>query len=267
MVVAMARIACVHGPYKGQKATSGNFAMPTAPQEIAMGPISEFNIYHLMTIDDPAEPFSCVVNEARGTGDCTIVDKTLGPGERKSRPQKTAINPTQPSPEGPKLYRFKPNQLGHLASIIRAKNAGPYEVTFDIMFDAPAVYQAVKASGVLTKSKVAETLRVDETDVIVAMWWDCALAFKATIVRPMVSGGFGEVDMHASTQHVPLMALEIPLGSAHAISSRMQGFTSWLLKKRAGQASVLLAAVIAGSLLWKGKSPMSIRAADIVRGK
>lgn len=260
MVVAMARIACVHGPYKGQKATSGNFAMPTAPQEIPMGPISEFNIYHLMTIDDPVEPFSCQVHEAQGSGQCKEVDRNLGPGVRESILGKktNSLNPTQPAANGPKPFAFKPNQLGHLASIIRAKNAGPYEVTFDAIFDSPTLYQAVKDSGVLTKSKVAEALQIDESDVIVAMWWDPALAFKVTIVRPMVSGGFGEVDMHASTQHVPLMELEIPQSAASSISTRTNSLVNWLSKKRSAQLTVLLAAFSVASLLWQGRLPVSL---------
>lgn len=191
MVVAMARIACVHAPYRNQIATAGNFAMPTAPQEIEMGLISEFNIYHLLTIDEPVKLFSCVVHKAEGSSQCQSVDRSLGPGLR-STPSKqagSAIHPTQPSTEGPAPFAFKPNQLGHLASILRSKNAGPYEVTFDAIFDSPEVYEAVKRSGVLTKAKVAETLQIRESDVSVCMWWDSALAFKATVVRAMVSGG------------------------------------------------------------------------------
>lgn len=255
MVVAMARIACVHGPYKGQKATSGNFAMPTAPQEIAMGPISEFNIYHLMTIDDPFEPFTCVVHETEGTGECSFVDKTLGPGAGLSNSSGKTIktNPTVPSANAPSLFRFKDNQLGHLASIIRAKNAGPYEITFDVIFESPDVYKAVKSSGVLTRDKVAKALSIDESEVIVAMWWDPALAFKVTIVRPMVSGGFGEVDMHASTQHVPLMELEIPMHSASALTMQAKDLMSRYASKRSVQASVMVGAASLASLAWKGK--------------
>lgn len=255
MVVAMARIACVHGAYKGQKATSGNFGMPTAPQEIEMGPISEFNIYHLMTIDDPSGPFSCEVHEAKGSGKCTVVDRTLGPGGMQSASAKRTgpVNPVQPSTDSPEPFAFKPNQLGSLASIIRAKNAGPYEVTFDVMFDSPVVYETVKASGVLTKSKVAECLQVDKADVIVAMWWDSALAFKATIVRAMVSGGFGEVDMHASTQHVPLMELEIPMSAVSRFPSGASKLLNWCLERRAGQLSMALAVFSIAGVLWKGR--------------
>lgn len=220
-----------------------------------MGPISEFNIYHLMTIDDPIEPFACVVHGVEGTGECSSVDKTLGPGSGQSNsPEKTPkTNPTAPFANAPEPFRFQDNQLGHLASIIRAKNAGPYEVTFDVMFDSPDVYSAVKSSGVLTTANVAKALSIDESEVIVAMWWDPALAFKATIVRPMVSGGFGEVDMHASTQHVPLMELEIPMTAASTLTVQTKTLMTRYASNRSVQASIMVLAAALTSLAWRGK--------------
>lgn len=259
MVVAMARIACVHGPYLGQKATSGNFAMPTAPQEIEMGLVSEFNIYHLMTIDDPLSPFSCEVHLSEGSGQCKAVEKTLGPGTAAA-PKRTNATPNSTRTDF-KLFSFAPNQLGHLASIIRTKNAGPFEITFDAIFDSPAVYERVKASGVLAKSKVAEVLGIPESNVLVAMWWEQALAFKATIVRPMVSGGFGEIDMHGSCQHVPLMELEIPVRAGEVVAKQISSLSAgtrqlmaWCRDRRLGQVSMLLVAFSVASLMRLGKS-------------
>ena len=34
-----------------------------------------------------------------------------------------------------------------LATVIRSKNAGPFELTFDILFDDPEKYALVKRSG------------------------------------------------------------------------------------------------------------------------
>ena len=45
--------------------------------------------------------------------------------------------------------------LGELARLIRSKNAGPFELTFDIMFDDDITYQRVKNSGALTREAVA----------------------------------------------------------------------------------------------------------------
>jgi hypothetical protein len=43
-------------------------------------------------------------------------------------------------------------KLGKLASLIRSKNARPFELTFDIMFDNLASFERVKASGALGSS-------------------------------------------------------------------------------------------------------------------
>ncbi len=43
--------------------------------------------------------------------------------------------------------------LKNLAKVIRSKNSGPFELTFDVIFADPAVYEHVKASGVLTRTE------------------------------------------------------------------------------------------------------------------
>ena len=254
MVVAMARIACVHGPYQGQKATSGNFAMPTAPQEIEMGLISEFNIYHLMTIDNPTEYFPIELHTAQGSGNTKGAVKDVGPGaaplkKKLANDGRPKIDPTKPLFAVAKPFLFEPNKLGALASVIRSKNSGPYEITIDAIFDSPATYNFVKSSGVLKKSTIANLYNLDESKIEVAMWWDAALAFKTTIVRPMVSGGWGEIDMHASCQHVPLMHLEVPLSTTQKLirqvsllSSRLRHIASSATSRPAGRmfAAVLI---------------------------
>lgn len=56
-VCAMARSLMLHWGYPGRKATAGNLAMPFSPADFAAGEVYEFNIYHLMRIDDPAALF------------------------------------------------------------------------------------------------------------------------------------------------------------------------------------------------------------------
>ena len=102
--------------------------------------------------------------------------------------------------------------LGTIALVVRSKNAGPYELTFDVMFDSPRVYQRVKDSGVLNEAMIARIYRIQEHDVIACLFWDQAMAFKATIVRPIVSGGFGESDVHGSQQHIPLLYVQLDAG-------------------------------------------------------
>ena len=56
-------------------------------------------------------------------------------------------------------------QLAELARLIRSKNAGPFELTFDIMFDDDATYQRVKHSGALTREAVAARYNLPVSEV------------------------------------------------------------------------------------------------------
>jgi hypothetical protein len=118
----------------------------------------------------------------------------------------------------PKSYFLTPEPahgicyLGDIASIVRSKNAGPYELTFDIMFDDDDTYTKVKDCGILTQATVAQLYQIGEEDVIASLFWDPARAFKATIKRVSVSGSFGETDTHGSQQHVPFLYLGLLFG-------------------------------------------------------
>lgn len=80
------------------------------------------------------------------------------------------------------------------------------------MFTERDTYERVKKANVLTKSTIAQLYNIPEGDVDVSMWWDQAMAFKATIPRYRSSGGFGETDTHGSQQHAPLLYLTFPWG-------------------------------------------------------
>ena len=77
--------------------------------------------------------------------------------------------------------------LRELAQVIRSKNAGPFELTFDIIFDRKAAYEEVKTSGALTAEKLARLYNIPVEDVLVAMFFDAAMAFKMTVKPPLGS--------------------------------------------------------------------------------
>jgi hypothetical protein len=107
-------------------------------------------------------------------------------------------------------------RLDQLAKVIRSKNAGPFELTFDIMFDDPAAYDWVKKSGVINAKRIAEAYRVRVDDVLVCRPYDAAVAFKITIRRPVSSGDIGDRDVYGCQQHVPLTQIEVPAFRAAA---------------------------------------------------
>jgi hypothetical protein len=100
--------------------------------------------------------------------------------------------------------------LDRVAKVIRSKNAGPFEITFDIMFDDAASYARVKQSGVIEADRIAAAYRVPRADVLVCKPFDAALAFKITLRRPVSSGDWMDTDVYGCQQHVPLTALIVP---------------------------------------------------------
>ncbi len=54
-VCATARAHLLHFDYTGRKTTAGNIAFPYSPSDIAVGPVYNFNICHLVEVDDLCE--------------------------------------------------------------------------------------------------------------------------------------------------------------------------------------------------------------------
>jgi hypothetical protein len=101
--------------------------------------------------------------------------------------------------------------LKDIAKVIRSKNAGPFELTFDIVFKSKEDFEAVKATGVITKELIAALYNLPAEQVLTFVYYDAANAIKATIPRRRAQGSIGETDMHGAQQHVPLMNIMIPL--------------------------------------------------------
>ncbi|MCL2571064.1 MAG: DUF4387 domain-containing protein [Defluviitaleaceae bacterium] len=100
-------------------------------------------------------------------------------------------------------------KLRELADVIRSKNAGPYELTFDIMFKTQEIYEKVAASGSISAASFAALYNIHEEDVMEIIHFHPAKAIKVTIVRPVSSGDLRETDVYGAQQHAPLMDFEV----------------------------------------------------------
>lgn len=100
--------------------------------------------------------------------------------------------------------------LYELADIVRSKNAGPYRITFDIMFTDKSRYEAVRDSNAITPETVAAAYGLDVSQISSFFKIDQAMALKITIIRPRPQGAAGEGDMYGCQHHVPLMNIAVP---------------------------------------------------------
>lgn len=201
-----ARVSCLHLYYPGVVATAGNFASPLSPHEQSAGPVFRFNIYHLMNIDDPADPALFPIEHSTVGSGTTVsnsdyakqfynMDDFIG-----VEPQKVVVA-SVPSTTAP---------MRQLANVIRSKNSGPFEITFDIIFDKPDVYERVKKANVLSNEIIKKHYNLNDSDIIANMYFDPALAWKCTIKRPWEQGTVGESDTLGTAQHAPLLDILVP---------------------------------------------------------
>lgn len=100
-------------------------------------------------------------------------------------------------------------KLYDVARILRSKNSGPFELTFDIIFDDKKAYEKVKESHLIQEKTISRIYRIKEERIKSIVFFDQALGIKITIARDISSGTIGDRDVYGAQQHAPLMNLEV----------------------------------------------------------
>lgn len=95
-------------------------------------------------------------------------------------------------------------RLADAARVLRSKNAGPLQVTLDIMFDDPQHFTAACRSPALTREAVATLYRVP-AEAVSIVHFAPALAIKVCLDRPVIAGSPGDRDVFGAQQHRPLL--------------------------------------------------------------
>ena len=99
-------------------------------------------------------------------------------------------------------------KLMELAKVLRSKNAGPLQVTLDLMFADSNAYEIAVQSEALTAPRIAALYGVEPTTVAVIPF-RAALAIKMVIDRPVIAGSPGDRDVYGAQQHPPLLEMEL----------------------------------------------------------
>lgn len=101
-------------------------------------------------------------------------------------------------------------RIRDIAQACKSKNAGPFELTIDVVFADSAVFERVRDTGVLGPALFARLYNVREEDVLFTPY-PAGNAFKATLPRLVASGDVGDTDVYGAQQHAPLLDVEVPL--------------------------------------------------------
>ncbi len=102
-------------------------------------------------------------------------------------------------------------RLIDMAKVIRSKNAGPFEITLDIICRDSTEYVILKEKQLITKQRIAALYGIPEDDILQIIYFDPAHAVKITMRRRIPSGAFGETDIYGAQQHAPLLQMEFDI--------------------------------------------------------
>ncbi len=99
-------------------------------------------------------------------------------------------------------------RLYDIAQVIRSKNAGPFTLTLDIIFNCVEDFERVLNSPNFTAARIAQVYdkRVSEVKIHP---FKAIKGIKIALPRTISSGAPGDNDVYGSQQHLPLANIEI----------------------------------------------------------
>jgi hypothetical protein len=103
------------------------------------------------------------------------------------------------------------HRLLDMAMVIRSKDAGINRLTFDIIFNSAADYEAALTSNVFCTSNVAKMLTIAPERIVGTFFVDSCNAIKISIDRPNISASLDEHDVFGAQQQSTLEQLSIPM--------------------------------------------------------
>lgn len=101
-------------------------------------------------------------------------------------------------------------KLIDMVTFLFSKNAGPYLVTFDMLFKDKASYDHACRSGVFTRETFASVYNVPPDRILSIYQYDAAWMIKFTMTRDVSCGDFGDRSVFGAQMWAPLAELDVP---------------------------------------------------------
>jgi len=101
--------------------------------------------------------------------------------------------------------------LTDMADVIRSKNAGINELTFDILFSSDRSFLQALSSGAFTEENMAEVLDLPVEAIDGIFQFPIVRAIKLTIHRNCLAGNPGDRDVFGAQQQGRILAMRIPV--------------------------------------------------------
>lgn len=95
------------------------------------------------------------------------------------------------------------------ANVIRSKNAGPMNLTYDVIFRSKEFFDRARNSPEFQPASLSDRLDISESAILFHGFIGPSLAFKLTARREAVSGSRLDRDVYGCQEHVPLFGIQL----------------------------------------------------------
>ena len=99
-------------------------------------------------------------------------------------------------------------KLKHCTKLVRSKNAGPFVLTIDVMFESSDMFYKCVEQNILSAQNVAKIYGI-EPEKIDTFKIPMISTIKISLPRSVTQGDLGDSDNHGGQQYAPLLDLEI----------------------------------------------------------
>ena len=65
-------------------------------------------------------------------------------------------------------------RLYDVAKVLRSKNAGPFSITLDVLFENKRDYEQVKRQGIISRERIAGIYKLSEDEITELVYFDQA---------------------------------------------------------------------------------------------
>jgi hypothetical protein len=95
-----------------------------------------------------------------------------------------------------------------IAKVIRSKNAGPFTLTIDMIFESEHDFERVANADLFNKGTIASLYKTSAEKIQIHLF-KRILAIKIALPRAVSSGAPEDVDVYGSQQHFPLAEMDL----------------------------------------------------------
>lgn len=100
-------------------------------------------------------------------------------------------------------------KLKEITKVVRSKNAGPFFLTFDVIFKDKKMFNFAVKNNLINQKIISKLYNLTINNISIIKY-PPAGAIKISIPRPVSSGDVKDTDIYGTQQHVPLLDIDIP---------------------------------------------------------